>query len=397
MREATYRTLYAEHEKYINTYAALLDGQVRRDVFYSRAAMFPSALAASLHNDVVEPSVYEALIAAVHAALPAFYKYVALRKRCLGLERLAMYDIYAPLVADVEVSVPYAKACEWMRAALRPLGADYLADIEKALGERWIDRYENKGKRSGAYSSGCYDSAPYILLNHAGDLRSAFTLVHECGHSVHTYLSNRAQPYHLAGYRIFVAEIASTVNECLLQHYLLTTPAALAGTAADPRAVRIYLLNNQCDDFRGTVYRQVMFAEFEKLIHEHIEAGEALTADALCSIYLGLNKLYFGDNVDSDKLISYEWSRIPHFFYNFYVYKYATSYCVALRVAASIIKGEPGAVDRYIRFLSSGCTRDPLDLIKDILGIDLTDPKVVQESLELFGKTVDDLEKELFN
>lgn len=399
VRRGVYEAYYKVQEATLNTYAALLDGQVRAQVFEARVRKHPSALAASLFADCVDPKVYTSLIEAVHAAFPAFHRYYALRRRCLGLkgeeERVAMYDVYVPLVDDVHPKVPFDEACGLLREALRPLGAEYTGLFEKALSERWIDRYENKGKRCGAYSGGCYDSAPYMLLNHNDSMDSAFTLVHEFGHSVHTYLSNKAQPYHLAGYKIFVAEVASTVNECLLQHYLLAKYTGV--DTPEAKAMRIYLLNNQCNDFKATVFRQVMFAEFEMLIHKHVEDGEALTADALCSMYLDLNKKYFGENVDSDKFISYEWTRIPHFYYNFYVYKYATSYCVALKMAAAIAAGEPGAVDRYLRFLSSGCTRDPLDLLKDILGIDLTDPKVVQDSLELFGKTIDALEKELFN
>lgn len=399
VREDTYRTLYREQEHRINTYAALLDSQVRRDIFHAKVAKFPSALAAALHGDAVDTSVYVSLIEAIHKSLPtSFQRYLSLRKRYLKLDKLSFYDLFVPLVKSVRVDVPFDTAVDWMRGALAPLGPEYVGMIDTALRERWIDRFENVGKRSGAYSSGCYDSHPYILTNYAGELKSAFTLIHEFGHSMHTFLSNRAQPYHLARYRIFVAEIASTVNECLLQDYLLKNlESQLKGGDVDYKEVRAYLLSNSCDSFRGTVFRQVMFAEFEKIVHEHVEKGGALTADALCDMYADLNRLYFGDEVDVDKPISYEWSRIPHFFYNFYVYKYATSFCVAQKVSASIINGEPGAVDRYLKFLSSGCTKDPMDLIRDILGIDLSDPKVVQDSLELFGKTVEDLEKLILN
>lgn len=418
VRLDAYTTLYAEQQHYINTYAALLDGKVRADVFSAKASKFPSAIAAALHPDAVQVPVYDALIAAVHAALPSFYRYITLRKRCLGIaaDKLGVYDLYVPLVKSVKVDVPFDKAVRWMFEAVKPLGAEYAGILKKCIDERCIDRYENKGKRSGAYSSGYYGGLPYILLNHSDDLKSAFTLVHECGHSMHTFLSNRAQPYHLARYRIFVAEIASIVNERLLQHYLLqhleselssdgsdgsnnTTTTTTTSSSSVPSAkdVRVYLLNNLCDDFRGTVFRQTMFAEFEKIIHERVEKGDALSTDALCEIYRGLNRLYLGEEVDSDDLIATEWSRIPHFYYNFYVYKYATSFCVAQKVSAAIINGVPGAVENYIKFLSSGCTKDPMDLIRDYLGIDLTDPKVVQDSLDVFGKTVDELEKELIN
>lgn len=395
VRKEVYEAYYKEQAAVVNTYSALLDGQIRAHVFESRVRKHPSSLAWSLFGDNVDPKVYTSLIEAVHRAFPAFYRYVALRKRCLGVDKVAMYDVYVPLVNDVSPVVPFDKACEWLREALKPMGDDYLAIFEEARKERWMDVYENKGKRCGAYSGGCYDSAPYMLLNHNDTMDSAFTLVHEFGHSAHTYLSNKNQPYHLSEYKIFVAEVASTVNEMLLHHYLLGKVRGV--DTPEAKAMRIYLLNERCNDFKATVFRQVMFAEFELLTHQKVEEGEALTADVLCEMYLNLNKAYFGEEVDSDKHISYEWTRIPHFYYNFYVYKYATSYCVAQKVAASIAAGEPGAVDRYKTFLKSGCTKDPMDLLRDILGIDLTDPKVVQDSLEIFGKTVDDLEKELFN
>jgi len=323
----------------------------------------------------------------VHASLPSFYSYVALRKRCLKIDGpLDMYDHHVPIVGEVQVEVPFQQAAEWVREALTPLGQEYLSVIDQALSNRWIDKWECKGKRSGAYSGGCYDSLPFVLLNHQPDLNSVFTLAHELGHSLHSYLSNKAQPYALSQYRIFVAEVASTVNEGLLHHFLLQR----AIKAGDTK-MRAYLLNNRCDDFRTTVFRQTMFAEFERDVHAKVEAGDALTADSLSEMYYALNKLYYGDDVVGDRRIALEWARIPHFYYNFYVYKYATSFCIAEKVVDSIIKQEPGAVERYLNFLRSGCSKDPLDILRVILGIDMTKPDTVADGLSNFAKTVAEL------
>jgi oligoendopeptidase F len=360
---------------YNNTLAATIDGQVKRQMFNARARKFPSALEASLHNDSVPKEVYNSLIDAVHQSLPSFYEYVALRKRCLKLDVLDMYDQHVPIMQDFKMEVPYETACTWIREALKPLGAEYSAVINQALTSRWVDVWENKGKKSGAYSGGCYDSPPYILMNYTPDVHGAFTLAHELGHSVHTYLSNKAQPHIYSQYRIFVAEVASTVNEGLLLDYLLKT-------SKDTR-LKAFLLNHKCDEFRTTVFRQTMFAEFERDMHAKAESGTPLTPKTLNDMYYELNKLYYGPDVAGDKRIALEWSRIPHFYYNFYVYKYATSFSVAEKIVATI--GDPAAVQRYLTFLRSGKTKDPLELLTE-LGVDLRNPQVIVDALKNFAE-----------
>ena len=387
VRRGAFEAMYDTYEKVKNTMTSLIDGQVRSQVFNARARHYGSALEASLFADCVPVDVYNSLIDAVHESFPAYYKYVALRKRCLGLEgALDMYDQYVPIVADFNPTVPYEQAQQWVREAVKPLGAAYCKMIEEALTSKWIDVYENRGKRSGAYSGGCYDSAPYVLLNYSGTVSSAFTLAHELGHSMHTQLSKINQPYQYANYKIFVAEVASTVNECLLFEYLMKK----ARDEHDTK-MQAFLLNQKCDDFKATVFRQVMFAEFEKLIHQRVEAGDALTPDALQDMYYDLNKQYFGPDVVADRRIALEWARIPHFYYNFYVYKYATSLCVAEKVVLDIVSGKEGAVEHYLSFLSAGCTLDPLELLKTHLGVDLTKTDCVCEAIANFSKTVDEL------
>jgi len=331
--------------------------------------------------------VYNSLIEAVHQSFPAFYKYVALRKKCLKLEGpLDMYDQYVPITPDFNPVVPFEQAKDWIREALKPLGPDYQKLLEEVLSTRCIDVLSNRGKRSGAYSGGCYDSKPYILTNYVDTINSAFTLVHELGHSIHTQLSKIHQPYQYATYKLFVAEVASTTNECLLFEFLMKK-----ARAEGDKAMQMFLLNLKCHDFKSTLFRQVMFAEFEKIIHEKIESGDSLSTDYLQDTYYQLNKVYFGPDVNADRRISLEWSRIPHFYYNFYVYKYATSICVAHKITADIMAGKEGATENYLKFLSSGCTMDPLDLLRVNLGVDLTKPDCVREAIELFSKYVDDL------
>jgi oligoendopeptidase F len=318
----------------------------------------------------------------VHTALPAFYKYVGLRSRCLGLPVLDMYDHHVPLVSEFSLEVPYSLACSWLIDALKPLGPQYAEIVKRALSQRWIDVYENRGKRSGAYSGGCYDSPSYILMNYTPDIHGAFTLAHEMGHSVHSTLSNSTQPHIYSRYRIFVAEVASTVNEGLLLSHLLST-------TSDTR-LRAYLLNYKCNEFRTTVYRQTMFAEFEKLLHAKAEAGDPLTPKAINDMYFQLNKLYYGPGVVADKRIELEWARIPHFFLNFYVYKYSTSFAVSEKVVKDILSGRAGAVDNYLAFLKAGRSKEPMDLLSD-LGVDLRKPDAIIDALQEFGKYVDQL------
>ncbi|KAH3757566.1 oligoendopeptidase F [Pelomyxa schiedti] len=382
VRKETFTALYTIYEKFRNTVAACLNATVKKDVFQATARHHPSALRASLHSDVVQQEVYDSLIEAMHRSLPAFYEYVHLKKTCLKLDAIDMYDIYVQIVPDFKMEVSFEQSVLWVKEALRPLGPNYCSIVDRAFNERWIDVYENVGKKSGAYSGGCFDSPPYMLLNHQPDLDSAFTLIHEMGHSMHTFLSNSHQTHLYAEYKIFVAEVASTVNELLLFTHLMKT--------STDKKLKAYLLNHRCDDFRTTVFRQTMFAEYEKLIHNKVETGTPLTADVLCNEYFELNKLYYGPEMQTDPLIKYEWERIPHFHYNFYVYKYATSFCAAEKIVSLIMSGEPGFVQKYINFLSSGNIKDPLDLLAE-MGVDLRSVQVIEDALSHFRVCVREL------
>lgn len=384
VRKAAFENLLGGYGKLQNTIASTLSATVKAHVFMAQARKFPSALEAALFDDQIPVAVYDGLIAATHEALPAFHRYLDLRKRALGLPDLDMYDLYAPLVPSCAAKVPMAEAREWVQAACRPLGEEYGAALRTAFDARWIDWPENKGKRSGAYSSGCYDSPPYLLLNYHDRLDDAFTLAHELGHSIHTWMSNRAQPHRTAHYPIFLAEIASTVNELLLTHHLL----ARKGDAA----FRAHLLNHLCDSFKGTVFRQTMFAEFERDLHRWEEEGTPLTAEFLRGQYYELNKKYYGPGLAAHESIGLEWARIPHFYYDFYVYKYATSFCAALVFARRLRAGE--GVDAYLGLLRSGSSRDPLDAVA-AAGVDLRDAGVLREAFADFGAVLADLEAAL--
>lgn len=386
VRRAAFQAYYREFAGNRTTIAAALDGQVKAHVFEARARNHPSALAAALFEDNVDVAVYDALITAVHDALPAFYRYVALRKRLLGVDALHMYDAYVSVVPEVALHYGYEEGVDIVTQGLAPLGDEYVSTARQGLLGGWVDRYENAGKRSGAYSSGCYDSMPYILLNYTGTLDAVFTTAHELGHSMHSLMSNRAQPYHLADYRILVAEVASTTNESLLNHHLLAT--------TDDRATRAYLIDRYLDSFRATLFRQTMFAEFEKAIHDQVEGGQPLTTEWLDATYLALVKRYFGDAVafdEEDAPIALEWSRVDHFFYNFYVYKYATGMASAIAIASAILQGREGAVERYLRFLQTGSSKYPLELLRDA-GVDLTTPEPVAAALAEFERLVTELE-----
>jgi len=386
VRKAAFDGYYAEYKGNRSTIAATLDGSIKTHIFEARARHFPSTLEAALFNDNVNVSVYNSLIQAVHDALPAFYRYVGLRKKLLGVDRLHLYDAYVSVVPSVVMKFTYDEAVDTVCKGLAPLGSDYITTMRQGLYNGWVDRYENIGKRSGAYSSGCYDSMPYILLNFTGTLDAVFTLAHELGHSMHSWHSNKAQPYHLADYRILVAEVASTTNESLLNHYLLSV--------TDDRAARAYLIDRYLDSFRGTLFRQTMFAEFEKLIHEQLEGGAPLTADSLDETYYNLVKLYFGDSMafdEEDAPIAYEWARVDHFFYNFYVYKYATGMSSAIALAAAILNDGDAPLERYLRFLRGGSSKYPLELLADA-GVDLTTPAPVHAALAEFERLVGELE-----
>lgn len=381
VREKAFKTFYDEFIGFENTLASTIKGKVKLDNFKAQARNYPDALTAALQPDNVPTDLYNNLINSVHEALPAFYDYVDLRKEVLGLDELDMYDQYVPIVPDFEMKVNWKDAVEHVKNACQPLGEDYMRGVEECFNNRWVDVYETKGKRSGAYSGGCYDSPPYILMNYQGNLNWVFTLAHELGHSMHSWLANRQQPYRYAGYTIFVAEIASTTNEALLHDYLLKT-------SDDPR-FKAYLLNHLCDSFKGTVFRQTMFAEFEKMMHEMDAAGEPLTAKSLSDAYYQLNKKYYGPSVKPDERISHEWSRIPHFYYNFYVYKYATGFCASQIFSQRILKSTEQK-DQYLSFLSSGGSADSLDLVKKG-GVDLLNPTVLTDAFTTFKSCVKEL------
>ncbi|QZT35114.1 oligoendopeptidase F [Caldalkalibacillus thermarum TA2.A1] len=386
VRQDAFKAMYDTFKKQRNTLAATLNANVKKDVFYARVRKYRSSLEASLDRDNVPVRVYENLIAAIQEALPVFQRYMKLRKKALGLDELHMYDLYVPLVQDVEMKYTYEEAKQLVRDSLQPLGEEYLAVVDEGFNSGWIDVYENVGKRSGAYSSGTYGTPPYILLNYQENLDNVFTLTHEMGHSVHSYFSCKEQPYIYSDYTIFVAEVASTLNEALLTHYLLQK-------TNDPKQ-RMYILNHYLESFRGTVFRQTMFAEFEKLIHEKVEEGEALTADRLSELYYDLNLTYFGADVVVDQDIAMEWARIPHFYYNFYVYKYATGFAAATALSQQILNEGKPAVDRYLSFLKSGGSDYPIELLKKA-GVDMTSPEPVRQALRVFERTLTEME-ELF-
>jgi oligoendopeptidase F len=386
VRKAAFEALYDTYGKLKNTLASTLDGAVKAAIFRTRARGYGSTLEASLFPDNVPPSVYDSLIEAIHERLPAFHRYVALRRQVLGLDRLDMYDMYVPLVPDFELEIGWEQAREWVLASLAPLGEEYCRIAASAFEQRWFDVLECQGKRSGAYSSGCYDSWPYMLLNYKGTLDSVFTLAHELGHSMHSHLANAAQGFRYADYAILVAEVASTTNEMLLTRHLLDQ-------AGDPR-LRAYLLNHLCDGFKGTVYRQVQFAEFERLLFDLAEKGEPLTHEALSERYYEINARAYGGEVQADRRIALEWMRIPHFYYNFYVYKYATGFSAAVALSEGILSGDPGRVEAYLGFLKAGASKDPLDVLRDA-GVDLARPDAIVAALAKFDEVVADLRSEL--
>lgn len=385
VRKDAFDAMYKTYDGMKNTLASTLATTVKYHNFNAIVRHHPSALESALHPDNIPVSVYENLIDSVHQALPAYYEYVDLRKRQLDLDKLDMYDFYVPIVADYDVKVSFAQARDWVVAALAPLGEEYVKILQSAFTDRWIDVYENKGKRSGAYSSGCYDSQPYILMNFNGTLNDVFTLAHELGHSMHSWLADHAQPFRLAQYPIFTAEIPSTVNEALLLNYLLNTQRDVK--------FRAYLLNYHCDQFKGTVFRQTMFAEFEKRIHEMDAQGTPLTHDSLGQLYTSLNDLYYGPDVTADPTIGLEWARIPHFYYNFYVYKYATSFCASQIVVQRVLQDEFER-GRYLELLRAGGSNFPLELVQRA-GVNLTDAMTFENAFTTFRQTLRELKATL--
>ena len=380
VRRRAFRSLHKTFGSWRNTFAALLESTVKTNVLSARLRNFPDTLTMALSGANIPVSVYDSLIEAVHAGLPVYHDYFAFRAKRLGLKKLEMWDIQNTIVKSApEVQYSWEEAVSLVKAACRPLGKTYLEALGKAFSERWIDIRECRGKRSGAYSSGCYDSNPYLLLNFNGTLDSVSTLAHELGHSMHSYFSNAAQKYHYASYHLFAAEIASTCNELLLNHYL-------AERTDDP-AFKAYLLNQLLDDFRGTLFRQTMFAEFERDIYRRVEKGEVLTADLLCGLYADLNARYHGPAVNNTPEIQYEWARIPHFHYGFYVYQYATGISAAAAFAKNILEGN---TEPYLKFLSAGDSKDVIDIIREA-GVDFSTSAPVEAAVELFGKTLSSL------
>ncbi len=384
LRRRAFETYYKQLGQYKNTIAATLDGQFKQLCFFANARHYDSTIQASLDATEVPVPVYMNLIEAVHNNLDKMYRYVALRKKLLGVDELHMYDVYTPIVADADQAITYEQAKETVLEALQVLGEDYVDLLKEGFNNRWIDVYENVGKRSGAYSSGNSRPHPYVLLNHKDNLDCQFTLAHEMGHALHSYHSCKYQPVSTSDYVIFVAEVASTCNEVLLMRHLLKKTT--------DKKQRAYLINHFMDQFKGTVYRQTMFAEFELAMGKMAESGQALTADALCQKYHALNKLYFGPDMVSDDQIALEWARIPHFFYNYYVFQYATGFSAAVAIANRILKEGAPAVADYKKFLSGGCSTDPISLLK-IAGVDMSSPEPVNSALALFGELVDEMEQ----
>ena len=383
LRKNAFEGCYNTFHSFRNSIAAMLEGQVKQLIWHSRARKYSSTLEAALDGTEVPTAVYHNLIDAVHANWDKLHKYGALRKKLMGLDELHMYDLYTPIVADADMSITYEEAKEMVLEALAPLGEEYLAMLKEGFENRWIDVYENQGKRSGAYSS-CGDPHPFVLLNHKDNLNSVFTLAHEMGHALHTYHSNLAQPYATADYVIFVAEVASTCNEVLLMQHLLRK-------TTDKRQ-RAYLINYFLEQFRTTLYRQTMFAEFELRVNQLAESGESLTADLLSQEYAKLNAAYYGEAVTQDSGIAMEWARIPHFYYNYYVFQYATGFSAAIAIAMNILKNGAPAVEAYRKFLSSGCSAPPVELLK-IAGVDMSTPQPVNEALALFDTLIDEMEQ----
>ena len=384
LRRRAFETYYKQLGQYKNTIAATLDGQFKQLCFFSNARHYDSTIQASLDATEVPVPVYMNLIEAVHNNLDKMYRYVALRKKLLGVDELHMYDVYTPIVADADQAITYEQAKETVLEALQVLGDDYVDLLKEGFSNRWIDVYENVGKRSGAYSSGNSRPHPYVLLNHKDNLDCQFTLAHEMGHALHSYHSCKYQPVSTSDYVIFVAEVASTCNEVLLMRHLLKKTT--------DKKQRAYLINHFMDQFKGTVYRQTMFAEFELAMGKMAESGQALTADALCQKYHALNKLYFGPDMVSDDQIALEWARIPHFFYNYYVFQYATGFSAACAIANRILTEGETAVADYKKFLSAGGSMDPISILK-LAGVDMTTAAPVNEALKLFGELIDEMEE----
>ena len=383
VRKNAFELLYSTYDSYRNTFAASLNSEVKKNIFHSRVRKYDSALESALDANNISIDVYNNLIDVVGENVHLMHKYIGIRKKLLGLDELHMYDLYTPMISDVDMKIDYEGAKEMMIKGLKPLGQEYIDIVKSGLDSNWIDVYENKGKTSGAYSWGTYNSNPYILLNYHNTLDNVFTLAHEMGHSMHSYYTHKNQPYVYGNYSIFLAEIASTTNEALLMDNLLKN--------VEEKQERLYLLNHYLEQFRGTIFRQTMFAEFERDIHAEVENGGALTADKLSEMYRDLNKKYYGENIVIDKEIDIEWARIPHFYYNFYVFQYATGFSAAIDFSEKILKQGDSAVERYKKYLKAGSSDYPLEILKNA-GIDMTTRKPIESALKLFEELLDEME-----
>ncbi|MBC8631572.1 oligoendopeptidase F [[Eubacterium] tenue] len=385
VRKDAFEAVYSTYGEYKNTFASTLYGGIKSEIFYAKMRNYKSAIESSLFQDDISVDVYNNLIDAVDESLDALNKYIDIRKKYLNLEKMHMYDLYVPITSNFDMKITYEQAQEIILKALKPLGEEYLSIAKRAFSERWIDVYENEGKQGGAYSWGSYDSSPYILMSYKDDLNSLFTLIHELGHSMHSYYSRTNQEYLYSSYKIFVAEVASTLNELLLVHYLLEN-----STSKDEK---IYLLNYYLEQFRTTVYRQTMFAEFEKITHERVEAKEPLTAKEFTDIYYKLNEKYYGKSCVVDEQIGLEWARIPHFYSNFYVYKYATGFSAASALSEKILNEGESAVEKYLNFLKSGGSEYPLNQLR-AAGVDMEKKESIEKALGVFKELVEELERE---
>lgn len=384
VRKEAFKTLYLEIEKYINTISAMFLGNLKKAKVYADIRKYNNSLEHSLLEKRIPTKIYDNIVEAVNDNLDKMHKYVSIRKKALGLSELHMYDVYVPIVSESNKSIDFEEAKKMVEAGLAPMGEEYVSHLKEGFDNSWIDVYENKGKRSGAYSWGPYGTHPYVMLNYQGKFDDVFTLAHEMGHALHSYYSDKTQPYVYAEYQIFVAEVASTCNESLLIHNLLAN--------CTDKKERAYLVNYFLECFKGTVFRQTMFAEFEKIVHEKMDSGEMLTVDDLCSIYYDLNLKYFGKDMIVDEQIKYEWARIPHFYTEFYVYQYATGFSAAIALSKRIMDNGQAGVDDYMKFLTGGSSMDPVDLLK-AAGVDMSTKEPIEAALELFGQLVDEFEK----
>jgi len=382
VRKDAFESMFNAFKNMINTIAVLYAGNVKKDCFYAKMRNYSGAMEASVAGEDVTIDVYNNLIKSAHNALPTLHRYMDVRRRALGVEKLHMYDMHVSIVEGDNIAVSYEEAKEIVKKALLPLGEEYGKLLDKAFNEGWIDVFESKGKRSGAYSWGTYSSHPYVLLNYQKTTHDVFTIEHELGHDMHSYYSNSSLPYEKAGYEIFVAEVASTVNEVLLLKYLMR----------EKPEMKKFLLSYFLDMFRTTLFRQTQFAEFEKIAHEAEERGESLTPEYLCDVYYKLNAEYYGNGVENDELIRYEWARIPHFYSSFYVYKYATGIVSAVTIADAILSGDKQAVDNYKRFLSAGGSMSPVEILK-LAGVDLTKEDAFDRAMRVMSETLSELEK----